>query len=82
MLAIRLKRMGSAHRPYYRIVVNENDRRPRGKFVEEIGFYHPMSPEKTVQINAERAHFWLGKGARPSDTVASLIKKHAPKPQA
>jgi small subunit ribosomal protein S16 len=82
MLAIRLKRMGSTHRPYYRIVVNENDRVPRGKFVEEIGFYHPMSPEKTVQIDAERAHYWLSKGARPSHTVASLIKKHAPKPQA
>jgi len=75
MLAIRLKRMGAKHRPYYRIVVSENDRVPRGRAVEELGFYHPVSPEKRVQINKERAEFWLGQGARPSETVAGLLKK-------
>jgi small subunit ribosomal protein S16 len=76
MLAIRLKRMGSKHRPYYRIVVSENDRVPRGQFVEEIGFYHPMSPAKDFKVDAEKAKTWLSKGARPSDTVHGLFKKH------
>lgn len=76
MLAIRLKRMGSKHRPFYRIVVSENDRRPRGAFVEEIGIYHPVSPDKNVKVDKERAEYWLSKGARPSDTIKSLFKKH------
>lgn len=76
MLAIRLKRLGSKHRPFYRIVVSENDKVPRGPFVEEIGYYHPVSPNKDVKINKERAEYWLSKGARPSDTVKSLFKKN------
>jgi len=76
MLAIRLKRMGAKHRPYYRIVVSENEKVPRGPFVEEIGHYHPISPDKAVKIDKERAEHWLSKGARPSDTVRSLFKKH------
>jgi small subunit ribosomal protein S16 len=76
MLAIRLKRMGSTHSPYYRIVVSENDRVPRGRFVEEIGYYHPVSPNKATEINQERARFWLERGARPSETVRNLFKKH------
>lgn len=75
MLAIRLKRMGSKHRPYYRIVVSENDRVPRSAFVEEIGHYHPVSPNKDLKIDKERAEYWVGKGARPSETVKSLLKK-------
>lgn len=76
MLAIRLKRMGAKHRPFYRIVVSENDRVPRGAFVEEIGFYHPVSPNKDVKIDKERAEYWLSKGARASETVRSLLKKN------
>ena len=76
MLAIRLKRMGSKHRPYYRIVVSENDRVPRGQFVEEIGFYHPVSPNKDFKVDEEKVRYWLGKGARPSDTVRGLLKKN------
>ena len=76
MLAIRLKRMGSTHKPYYRIVVSENERTPRGAFVEELGFYHPVSPNKDVKVNKERAEYWISKGARPSGTVASILKKH------
>lgn len=75
MLAIRLKRMGAKHRPYYRIVVSENEKVPRSRAVEELGFYHPVSPNKDVKIDKERAAYWLGKGARPSDTVRSLFKK-------
>lgn len=75
MLAIRLKRMGSKHSPYYRIVVSENERVPRGPFVEEIGFYHPVSPNKDVRVDKDRAEYWLSKGARPSETVRSILKK-------
>ena len=76
MLAIRLKRMGAKHRPYYRIVVSENEKVPRSRCVEEIGHYHPISPNKDVVINKERAEYWLAKGARPSETVRNLFKKH------
>lgn len=75
MLAIRLKRMGAKHRPYYRIVVSENDRVPRSRAVEELGYYHPVSPNKDLELNTERAAFWLSQGARPSDTVRALLKK-------
>lgn len=76
MLAIRLKRLGAKHRPYYRIVVSENERVPRGAFVEEIGLYHPVSPDKDTRIDKERAEYWLSKGANPSQTVKQLFKKH------
>jgi len=66
MLAIRLKRLGAKHRPFYRIVVSENEKTPRGSFVEEIGYYHPIAPDKDVKIDKER----------PSDTVKALFKKH------
>ena len=75
MLAIRLKRMGAKHRPYYRIVVSENDRVPRGRALEEIGFYHPVSPNKDVQLNKDRAEYWISKGAQASDSVRTLLKK-------
>ncbi len=75
MLAIRLKRMGAKHRPYYRIVVSENERVPRGPFVEEIGYYHPVAPNKDIKVDKERAEFWLSKGARPSETVKGIFKK-------
>jgi len=76
MLAIRLKRVGKKHAPQYRIVVSENEKVPRGPFVEEIGYYHPVSAEKTVSIKKDRAEYWLSKGARPSDTVKNLFKKN------
>ncbi len=75
MLAIRLKRMGAKHRPYYRIVVSENDRVPRARAVEELGYYQPIAANKTLKIDAERAAYWIAKGAQPSDSVRSLFKK-------
>jgi small subunit ribosomal protein S16 len=75
MLAIRLKRMGSTHRPYYRIVVSESDRTPTARCVEELGYYHPISSDKATVINEERAKYWLARGAQPSPTVKSLLKK-------
>lgn len=73
---IRLKRIGSRNDPVFRIVVADN-RSPRdGKCIEEIGVYDPKKSAVTnFSINLERANYWLSKGARPSDTVASFIKR-------
>lgn len=71
---IRLRRMGSKKRPFYRVVVADS-RSPRdGRFIEEIGYYNPISEPAEVKINVEKAQEWLGKGAQPSDTVKSLLK--------
>ncbi|MGL5506297.1 MAG: 30S ribosomal protein S16 [Paraclostridium sp.] len=73
---IRLKRMGSNKKPFYRIVVADS-RAPRdGKFIEEIGFYNPVSQPKQVKINDEKAVKWLGCGAQPTDTVKTLLVKN------
>ena len=75
MLAIRLRRTGSTKRPYYRVVVADS-REPRdGRFVEVLGHYDPRRDPAVVKIDAERAQYWIGKGAQPSDTVRSLLKK-------
>ncbi|CAH2212958.1 MULTISPECIES: 30S ribosomal protein S16 [Tepidibacter] len=73
---IRLKRMGANKKPFYRIVVADS-RSPRdGKFIEEIGYYNPVSQPKQIKINDERASKWLKDGAQPTDTVKSLFKKN------
>ncbi len=72
---IRLKRVGAKNAPYYRVVVPDS-RSPRdGKFIEEIGSYQPMKSGDNCQMNLDRAKYWVSKGAQPSDTVASFIKK-------
>jgi small subunit ribosomal protein S16 len=73
---IRLKRIGTKKRPYYRIVVMDS-RAPRdGRSLEEIGFYHPIEvEEKQIFIKDDRMKEWLEKGARPSNTVKRLLKR-------
>lgn len=72
---IRLKRTGAKNTPAYRIVVTDS-RNPRdGRFIEEIGSYVPTKRENKFTINLERANYWVGVGAQPSETVASMIKK-------
>lgn len=72
---IRLKRMGAKKAPFYRLVVAES-RSPRdGKFIEEIGYYNPITNPADVKIDSEKAKKWLSNGAQPSDTVKSLFKK-------
>jgi small subunit ribosomal protein S16 len=72
---IRMKRVGAKNAPYFRIVVADS-RSPRdGRFIEEIGTYQPMKKGDNFTLNLERAQYWVGKGAQPSDTVASFIKK-------
>jgi len=72
---IRMKRVGTKNTPAFRIVVADS-RSPRdGKFIEEIGTYNPLAKGNNFAIKLDRAQYWLGKGAQPSDTVASFIKK-------
>jgi len=74
---IRLKRVGAKNAPAYRIVVADS-RSPRdGKFIEEIGSYAPLKKGDNFKIDLERAKYWISKGAQPSETVASFIKKAA-----
>jgi small subunit ribosomal protein S16 len=76
VVKIRLKRFGAKKRPYYRIVVLD-ERKPRdGATLEEIGYYHPIEAEgRQISLNTERAKYWLGVGAQPSDTVHRLMNK-------
>ena len=70
-----MKRVGTTNTPVYRIVVADN-RSPRdGKFIEEIGTYHPRKAGDNFKLDLERVKYWMSKGAQPSDTVASFIKK-------
>lgn len=71
---IRLRRMGAKKNPFYRIVVADS-RSPRdGRFIEEIGYYDPLTEPKTVKIDDERANKWLQNGAKPTDTVDRLFR--------
>lgn len=73
---IRLKRMGAKKRPFYRIVVADS-RSPRdGRFIEEIGYYNPLTDPRTVKIDDEKAIKWLNNGAKPTDTVDRLFREN------
>ncbi len=70
-----MKRVGAKNAPVFRIVVADS-RSPRdGKFIEELGTYQPLKKGDNVKMDLERAKYWLSKGAQPSETVASFIKK-------
>ena len=70
-----MKRVGTKNAPYFRIVVADS-RSPRdGKFIEEIGTYQPLKKGENYKMDLERAKYWISKGAEPSDTVASFMKK-------
>lgn len=72
---IRMKRVGAKNTPVFRIVVADS-RSPRdGKFIEELGTYHPLKKGNNYSLNLDRAKYWLSKGAQPSETVASFIKR-------
>ena len=74
---IRLKRIGTKNTPVYRVVVADG-RSPRdGKFIEEIGTYQPLKKDDNFTIKLDRAEYWISKGAQPSDTVRSFIKKQS-----
>ena len=72
---IRLRRMGAKKAPFYRVVVADS-RYPRdGRFIEEIGYYNPVSKPAEIKIDTEKADKWIANGALPTDTVKSLLKK-------
>ena len=73
MLAIRLKRMGTKKRPFYRVVVSDSRRRPGSRALDEIGVYDPIQKPTLLRLDRERVKHWMDRGARPSDTVRSLI---------
>ena len=71
---IRLKRMGKIRAPYYRIVVADSRTKRDGRVIEEIGKYHPTEEPSFIEINSERAQYWLSVGAQPTDQVKALLK--------
>ena len=82
MLTIRLSRVGTTKRPFYRVVVMESHVPRDGRFVESLGHYNPRTEPETVEVDHERVAYWIGKGARPSDTVRTLLARHPAPPPA
>ncbi len=72
---IRLARHGATKRPYYRIVVADSESKRDGRFLENVGTYDPKTDPARVTFKAERVRYWLERGATPTDTVRSLLKK-------
>ena len=73
---MRLRRMGAKKAPTYRVIIADS-RSPRdGRFIEEIGYYNPISEPVEVKINAEAAQKWIKNGAQPTETVKALLKKN------
>ena len=81
-VAIRLSRAGRVHLPYYHIGVFDSRTRRDGRPVEELGFYNPKSDKEPVRLDLERAKHWLSVGARPSATVATILKAQGIEPSA
>ncbi len=85
-VSIRLRREGAKNRPYYKVVVADSRSPREGRFIEIIGTYDPKKPGHNSTLKVDRAEYWIGRGAQPSDTVRSLIKKNkkqaAPAPAA
>jgi small subunit ribosomal protein S16 len=71
---IRLKRMGKIRAPYYRIVAVDGRKKRDGRVIEEIGKYHPKEEPSLIEVKSERAQYWLGVGAQPSEAVAAILK--------
>ena len=77
MVTIRFARGGSKKRPFYSIVVSDQRRQPRGRFIERVGFYNPMATgqEERLRIDSARVDYWISQGAQPSDRVAGVLKQ-------
>ncbi|MGQ2913445.1 30S ribosomal protein S16 [Microbacterium aurantiacum] len=71
---IRLKRLGKIRAPYYRIVVADSRTKRDGRVIEEIGKYHPTEEPSFIEVDSERAQYWLGVGAQPTEQVAAILK--------
>lgn len=75
MLSIRLTRLGRRNRPFYRIVVADSRRARDGSFIDELGHYDPVIKPEVIEIDTDKVDEWIKKGAQPSDTVRSLLRK-------
>ena len=75
MVKIRLKRMGMKKKPFYRVVVADERASRDGRFIDELGYYNPVSNPVELKIDAEKAQLWIKNGAQPTDTVRALLKK-------
>jgi small subunit ribosomal protein S16 len=71
---IRLKRMGKIRQPYYRVVVVDSRKKRDGKVIEQIGKYHPKEEPSFIEVASERAQYWLGVGAQPSEAVEAILQ--------
>ena len=71
---IRLKRMGKIRQPHYRVVVVDGRKKRDGKVIEEIGKYHPKQEPSFIEVTSDRAQYWLGVGAQPSEAVEAILK--------
>jgi small subunit ribosomal protein S16 len=74
MVRIRLRRTGKKKQPSYRVVVADSESPRDGRFIENIGFYNPRTDPPTIELEEDRALYWLSQGAQPSDTVAWLLR--------
>jgi ribosomal protein S16 len=79
MVRIRLARGGARKRPFYHVVVTDKRNARDGRYIERLGFFNPIAVggEERLRVDNERAQYWLGKGARPSERVANLLKQSA-----
>jgi len=75
MVAIRLTRAGTKHRPFYRIVAIDRERPRESRYIELLGFYNPLTDPVEIKLDVEKYNEWIKKGAKPSQTVRSLLKK-------
>ena len=77
MVTIRFARGGSKTRPFYSIVVSDQRRQPRGRFIERVGFYNPMATgqEERLLLDSARVDYWISQGAQPSERVAGILKQ-------
>ncbi|HEX9852706.1 MAG TPA: 30S ribosomal protein S16 [Woeseiaceae bacterium] len=76
MVSIRLSRGGAKKRPFYHLIVTDSRNRRDGRYIEKLGFFNPLGSDKQVnlRIDLDRVDYWIGKGAKPSDRVAALLK--------
>lgn len=75
MVRIRLTRLGAHKKPFYRLIVADSRARRDGPFIEILGTYNPLKEPSEIDINLDRARFWLQRGAQPSDTARKLMQK-------
>ena len=76
MVKIRLKRIGAKKAPFYRVVVADSRYPRNGRFIEEIGYYNPLTTPAEIKIDVAKANEWMKNGAQPTETVKALFKKN------